>query len=168
MKYEPRQKAFTQVELLVTLAVFIVTLAIGVPFYDSIVGNNRAAAMTNELVSAINMAKSEAITRGESVTVCADHTDAGYTKCGTDWTNGWFLYSGGVSAASATVVKVWEPLERSASISASSGMVTYSSEGFNGDATNITFDLKNTNGNLERCVTVTSVGLIRVERNACP
>jgi len=61
----------TLIELMVTLAVAIVLLAIGIPAFQGLASSNRASTQANGLVTALNLARSEAISRGIPVAVCA-------------------------------------------------------------------------------------------------
>lgn len=90
----PRTRAFTLVELLVVLAVSVVIFAIGIPSVRSFMLNNRRAATVNGLATALNLARSEALKRAQTVTVCrvAD-PDANLPACpsGT-WASGWVVF----------------------------------------------------------------------------
>lgn len=79
-RFAPRAVAgFTLIELMVTLAVIAITLSIGVPSFQGIVSDNRMSGAANNLIGAMNVARSEAIKRGRSVNV---------TASSGDWSNG--------------------------------------------------------------------------------
>lgn len=100
-RFAPRAVAgFTLIELMVTLAVVAITLAIGVPSFQGIVSDNRLSSAANGLIGAFNIARSEAIKRGRSITV---------TPTGTDWNDG-------------GIVAVVTPVETIKSFSASTGI----------------------------------------------
>ena len=81
-----RQRGFTLIELMVTLTVAGVLLALGIPSFSKLIANNRIATQTNEFVSALNMARSEAVRRSQGVSVRS-------TNGGVDFASGWKIYS---------------------------------------------------------------------------
>lgn len=64
-----KNSGFTLIELMVTLAVAAIVLTIGIPSFQELVNNNRLTTGTNQLVTALNLARSEAVKRGVQVTV---------------------------------------------------------------------------------------------------
>ncbi len=68
---EVRGKAgFSLVELMVTISVLAIILSISVPSFIGVVNRNRLAAGANELVASMQMARSEALRRNSSISVC--------------------------------------------------------------------------------------------------
>ncbi|MCQ8105221.1 GspH/FimT family pseudopilin [Methylomonas sp. SURF-2] len=74
---------FTLIELMVTIAIAAILLGIAIPNFSAIVVQNRLTANANEFITALNMARSEAIKRGQHVVV---------RKTGTNWENGWQVF----------------------------------------------------------------------------
>jgi type IV fimbrial biogenesis protein FimT len=58
---------FTLLELMVTLSIAGVLVAMATPTFKDVISNNRLTAYHNEFVAALNLARSEAIKRGTSV-----------------------------------------------------------------------------------------------------
>jgi type IV fimbrial biogenesis protein FimT len=87
-----RENGFTVVELLITIVVVSILLAMGVPSFMEFVKNNRLSAQANNLVIAIQAARSEAIKRGSGSVICAS-TDQATCSGVDDWTTGWIVYS---------------------------------------------------------------------------
>jgi type IV fimbrial biogenesis protein FimT len=70
---------FTLVELVVTVAVASVLLAVAVPSFNQMIISSRLTAQSNDMLAAINLARSEAIKRNASVTLC--RANANSTTC---------------------------------------------------------------------------------------
>jgi type IV fimbrial biogenesis protein FimT len=92
-----RQPAgFTLVELLVTMAIAAILLAIGVPSLQSFLADQAAAASADELAEGVRLARAEATKRGMIVKICASQntSDASPTcsdKGDDGWLTGWII-----------------------------------------------------------------------------
>ncbi len=76
-------KGFTILELMVTVAIAGILVSVAMPsFTESIIGN-RLTTYNNELVGALNLARSEAIKRNQQVVV---------EKTGASWNGGWRVF----------------------------------------------------------------------------
>ena len=62
----------TLVELLITLSIAALLVTIGIPSFRDIIANNRLATASNDLLFGLNLAKSEAIRRNQSMRFCLD------------------------------------------------------------------------------------------------
>ena len=71
-------RGFTLLELMVAIAVLAILATVGVPSFRELIQNNRVVTQTNELVSALNFARTEAIKRGRSVEVVVTQSDPGW------------------------------------------------------------------------------------------
>lgn len=69
------RQGFTLVELLVTLAVLTIIISLGVPMYGQFTQGAGLSSRTSDLVSAINLARSEAVTRRGAVRLAAINGD---------------------------------------------------------------------------------------------
>ena len=74
---------FTLIELMVTIAIAAIVLGIAIPSFSSTITSNRLTTSANELVTALNLARSEAVKRGQHVVV---------RKTNTNWENGWQVF----------------------------------------------------------------------------
>jgi type IV fimbrial biogenesis protein FimT len=109
---------FTLVELMVTVAIVAILMAIGAPQLQSFLQKQRVAADVNSLTAAVQLARSEALKRNGRVSMCAltsgDFTVATAAQCSagaTSWANGWLIYidysnGAGFNSATDTVIKV--------------------------------------------------------------
>ena len=92
MKLKFKQYAgFTLIEMLVTVVVLAVTLVIAVPSFYSLIQNSRTITTTNSILYAFKLARSEAIKRAVSVSVCPTANED-FDACGNDWTKGWIVF----------------------------------------------------------------------------
>jgi type IV fimbrial biogenesis protein FimT len=83
-----RMSGFTLVELMVTLFIASILLAVGVPSFNRMMITSRVTAQSNELVAALNFARSEAIKRNVSMTLCraaAANSDGCTSPTTGDW-----------------------------------------------------------------------------------
>jgi type IV fimbrial biogenesis protein FimT len=84
---------FTTIELMVTLTVVMVLLAIAIPSFSAISAQNRLAAATNDLAAAFSLARQTAVTRNASVALCAgDAVHGCHTSTDWDWSRGWLVF----------------------------------------------------------------------------
>lgn len=106
---------FTLVELIITLAVLAVLIAMAVPSFTSLINSNRLAAQSNELVAGLQEARLESLRSNRRVTVCRSTNGTSCnTAAGATWT-GWISF---VDTNGNGTVDAGETLLRSSSIKA--------------------------------------------------
>ncbi|QQX81512.1 GspH/FimT family pseudopilin [Shewanella sp. KX20019] len=76
-----RQTGFTLIELIVTLAISTILMAIAVPSFNSLYAYVRADINIRKIQQSIQLARNHAITYGMRVTVCPIESQ----RCSTDW-----------------------------------------------------------------------------------
>jgi type IV fimbrial biogenesis protein FimT len=84
-----KQTGFTLIELMVVLILAAILLSVGIPSFRDFVRNSRMSAQANDLLSGINLARSEAIKRRSPVTLCSG---AAPTCDGGNFQDGWFVF----------------------------------------------------------------------------
>lgn len=79
------QQGLTMIELLVTVSILAILMAVALPSFQTFFASNRLATANSDLQSTLNLARSEAIRRGMTVTLVRGG--------GTDkhWENGWTM-----------------------------------------------------------------------------
>lgn len=81
---------FTLIELIVTVSIVTILASIAVPSFSKLIESNQLSAGTNELVSALILARSEALKRSNNVSICAS-TDQ--VSCsGANFAEGWIVF----------------------------------------------------------------------------
>jgi type IV fimbrial biogenesis protein FimT len=84
-------RGFTLIEIVVTIALLAVVVAVAVPSYRQLAASNRATAVANDLLTALQMARSEASRApGVGVQICASSSG---TSCGGAWSDGWLVWA---------------------------------------------------------------------------
>jgi type IV fimbrial biogenesis protein FimT len=79
-----REKGFTLIELMVTLALAIIIATIAVPSYRAFIVNQQLTAASGDFMASLLQARSEAVRLGRNVALApAD---------GTDWRSGWNVF----------------------------------------------------------------------------
>ena len=82
---------FTLVELMITLFIVGILLTVGVPSLKTLMQGNQLVAASNELVSALHIARSEAIKLNSRVSICESSNGSKCTTTG-NWENGWIVF----------------------------------------------------------------------------
>lgn len=77
-----RNKGFTLVELMVTVAIAAILLGIAMPAFQSTARNNAVRATTTDLISSINLARQQSMSM---------RTQVALSPAGGGWSNGWEL-----------------------------------------------------------------------------
>ncbi len=85
---------FSLMEVMITLSIATILMSVAIPSFQNFTRINRIAAITNQLSSSFQYARSEAMTRGKTVTVCksSDVTDSTPTCTGANWQDGWMVF----------------------------------------------------------------------------
>jgi type IV fimbrial biogenesis protein FimT len=86
-----KQSGFTIIELMMTIAVLAVGLAIGVPQLNQFILNNRLISQINTLNSSLALARSEAVKQNALTVVCVS-SDGADCAADTDWSAGWIVF----------------------------------------------------------------------------
>ena len=86
------QRGFTLLELIIVITIAALLVTMAVPGYQSLILRNRMSTAANELTSALNLARSEAIRRNRSTVVCKSSDGAGCGSAAASWSEGWLVF----------------------------------------------------------------------------
>lgn len=163
-----RDHGFTLIELIVTLIVIAIVATVAVPNFARFIESTRLSGHSSDLVSALNVARSEAIKRGSRVGVCTS-TDQATCSGSDDWSDGWIVYVDDGSGNVAEVLRVQQAFDGDISIDGQSGAsgVTYRDTGSVLNAVGIDIDIPSCDNGTARTVTVNLVGRPEVSRGGC-
>lgn len=81
-----QHNGFTLIELMIVIAILAVVMSIGYPGFRTLIQNNRMASQTNGMLGVLQLARSEAVTRRQQVTVCPSSDQN--TCNSADWNDG--------------------------------------------------------------------------------
>jgi type IV fimbrial biogenesis protein FimT len=90
-KHKHKHTGFTLIELMITLAIVGILLTVGVPSLKTFMQGNQLIAASNELISALHVARSEAIKLNSRVSICESSDGIKCSNTGS-WKNGWIVF----------------------------------------------------------------------------
>ncbi|WP_444929599.1 GspH/FimT family pseudopilin [Microbulbifer sp. SSSA002] len=174
-----RQAGFTLIEMMITLVVLAVLVSIAVPSFTDMMNNSRSVALAEDFAGALNYTRSEAVRRGDRVSICASSDGA---SCGAtnNWSQGWIVFADGATTDSAgtpvvsEVIRVWDISDSNAAItvtqtSGTTNFIRYTDVGTLGRFTQTSVVAKNSNctASNARTITVGAAGLITIAKTDC-
>lgn len=190
-----RHAGFSIIEILVTVAVLAVIMALGLPSLKEFLIRNQTAAIANEFSSDITRARTEAINRNNCVTICMSSNTAnaltGSTPtcagAGNNWQAGWIIFSNPTcsatqndpTASGATLISVRQngidTFELAPASGAALRRLMFDARGISaGGQRNMTlaYTLENTSSPHYRSICISSAGRVTTKQyagvSACP
>jgi type IV fimbrial biogenesis protein FimT len=182
-----KQKAFTLIELMVTVSILAIVMALAIPSFKSSVANNRSVGAGSELVTALNFARTEAIRRGAYVSICAS-SDGAACLAADNWKKGWLVFVDAATSDAGAVVlptdttkflRHWKDIPVTAVVSAVQNTTNITYVRFTGmgvlarapndvDSRIFNVSLTNCRGLQKSEITVGLAGLITSKKINCP
>jgi type IV fimbrial biogenesis protein FimT len=172
------ERGFTLIELIITIIVGSVVVALAVPSFQTMIASNRTTALANEMVIALNLARSEAIKRGAGVSIC--RSNGGATCNGTSWAQGWIVFvddnrNGILEIADGDeLLRAWDAVKGDPVIAinpSATASIRYGNLGSlvaTGGTVTISVSLPGCQGTQRRDVQVNPAGRINMTKHACP
>jgi len=154
------QSGFTLIELLTTLAIATLILTMAAPSFTTMIQNNRLTTQTNQFVSAMTLARSEAIKRRANINVVA--IDSSVT--GDEWGPGWNVVIDG-----GATLRIFAALEGSSTLNSNGNINTYqyqpSGRANTADTLSLCDERSNETG---RLISLAATGRVSVVPQTCP
>jgi type IV fimbrial biogenesis protein FimT len=171
----PPTAGFTLIELMITISIAAILLAIGIPSFRYVTSANRASSEINGLLGDMQFARAEAIRQGLSVTVCSKAAASLTCSGSTSWETGWLVFqdSGVIGTVDGTeaanLLKVQGAFSGTDTLTADNTVkfVTFNRDGFALSLPNagvaLTLQTSPVNAQYTRCLSLTIVGALSTQ-----
>jgi len=169
-----RAQGMTLIELMTALLVLAILMSIAVPSFRDFASDSRTTAATSDLVTALNLARSEALRRATPVVACAS-TDLKDCSGDNDWTDGWIVFAdrnGNGDVDADELLQTWTGPEGQIEARGNADRAVYNAMGMaqlQPGLVEVAFDLQLTGctGERRKHVTMSPTGSLRTTRVAC-
>ncbi|MFO1433639.1 MAG: GspH/FimT family pseudopilin [Candidatus Competibacteraceae bacterium] len=158
-------KGFTLIEMMITVAIAAILLTVAVPGFQAFIANNRLSTQANTFISSLQLARSEAIKRNLSVTVCQSG-DGQSCNTTNGFEQGWIVFvdpdNSNTRDTGEAIILANQGLPQGMSLTGGRTAISYRADGTVAPLNNTTLHLchqGNTNG---RDIVINVTGRIRV------
>lgn len=155
-------QGFTMVELMITLVIAAILVAIAVPSFQTTVKNNHMVNSANATVGALQYARSQAVSRANSVYLGQ--------RNGIDWAGGivvWFDEDGDGVYDANEELRVWEAFGGDLVLTTTTDQYQFLSTGALTDATEMTLCDSGRSGETGRTIEILVSGMVAVKDLTC-
>ncbi len=87
-----RSRGLTLMELLTTISISGVVLAIGIPSFQTLILNNQMNALNNQLFTHLNQARIIAVSTAQRTVLCPSR-DQSSCNADSEWQDGWIMFA---------------------------------------------------------------------------
>lgn len=151
MSLHRARRGFTLIEMLVTMTIIALMLGIGVPSFQSFVAGQKVKTASHDLMTALVLARSEAIKRNADVTVAPLTADT--------WVSGWTV----TAAPSATMILQQQALS-GVTITLAPSTIVYKANG----RPTVSSKFEVAGSSATKCVKIDLTGIPSSQSGACP
>lgn len=170
---------FTLIELMITVLIAAILIAVAIPNFNTMTLNNRSIALGEDFATALNYVRSEAVKRGNRVSLCASSDGIG---CNGDWKDGYIAFVDEATTDEAatpivgTVLRVWEVAENGPVIDVKRGagnadFIRYTGLGtlarINNETIQASTKIENCKGDYGRTISVGLSGMVGITKKSC-
>jgi type IV fimbrial biogenesis protein FimT len=165
-----RAAGFSVFELMIVLVVIAILFALATPSFRDFTRSNQVTSANNDLVTAFNLARSEALRRSTGVTVCSSTNG---TSCGSaaDWGSGWIVFEDaagtGLIASDDKVVQKWSATNSGIQVVTTSANIQYQPTGTAAASAAIDVSYDSCKGPRKRHIQVSGAGSISTQLHTC-
>jgi type IV fimbrial biogenesis protein FimT len=169
------QYGITLIELIITVMILGVIVAIAAPKFSSQISNSRSVATSSDFVEALSTARSQARSRSGMVVLCP--ADSSGTSCGTSWGEGWLIATDNSTSETDASVSIGNVLfwindvSKKAIITTDHDFIRFNSKGFlastNGTTADITIGVDGCEGPAARVIHIEASGTTSVAKMDC-
>jgi len=142
-----RETGITLIELMITIAIAAILISLAAPNMTASIQNNRMVTQVNELHASLNVARSEAVKRNASISVCRSSNG---TSCTGNWEDGWVVFADsdadGSVDAGEEVLQVHGAIAGNTDLAFSDTYITYINSGLASAGSASTFTLCDARG----------------------
>ena len=171
-----KKSGFTLLELLITVALISILVAVALPSMRAFSQNDRLTTNINTMIGHLSYARSEAVKRHAQVSLCVSNDTVGCT--GGNWEDGWIVYvdadaNGTYDSATVNedILRVNQAMEGNNAFTPSAAygtQVTYDNRGFV-TATGSFLLCDQRTGDHGKTITISNTGRVRFQdESACP
>jgi type IV fimbrial biogenesis protein FimT len=165
-----RAAGFSIFELMIVVLLISILLALATPSFREFTRSNQVTSTNNDLVTALNLARSEALRRSTGVTVCSSTNGK---SCGSaaDWGSGWIVFEDaagtGVIASDDKVVQKWSAANNGVKVVTVSTSIQYQPTGTAASSVTIDVSPDSCKGPRKRHIQVSAAGSISTQLQTC-
>jgi len=142
-------RGFTLIELMVTVTVLAILLAVAAPSFTSFIAGQKVKSASNDLTTALILARSEAIKRNADIVIAPVNANS--------WVGGWSVTAAGTALLQQQALS-------GVTLTKTPSTITYKSSG----RPTATSNFEIAGSSTIRCLSVDTSGIPSTKKAACP